>query len=286
MPIQKTCEHCGDQFSIKPSKTEGRKFCSFGCKTAHETIHGRPAAQVAALEFTCRVCSSTFTMKPSYLKAYHKKFNRDPLYCSMPCMGMAKRLADEAWQVDCVQCGKPMPIQRRPGGTINRQKRLCSTECRSLFRRLSYQTNNPDQQPTKRVARHGYVRLIIPGTNGQPSRDTFEHRHVMEQSLGRRLYPEETVHHVNGNRQDNRLENLELFNSRHGPGQRAKDKIAFAIEMLRTYPELGLEAGFELRAIPHVPLPIADSARESQSKLPESSCEEPPRSPPETQSTS
>jgi hypothetical protein len=63
----------------------------------------------------------------------------------------------------------------------------------------------------------------------------FEHRWVMERHLGRPLWPDEQVHHVNGDRTDNRLANLELWSTRQAAGQRVADKVAFAIEILSRY---------------------------------------------------
>ena len=71
----------------------------------------------------------------------------------------------------------------------------------------------------------GYILAYAPEhPNTVQNGYVLEHRLVMEKAVGRHLMRSETVHHKNGIRDDNRLENLELWHSEHPSGQRLSDK--------------------------------------------------------------
>ena len=153
------------------------------------------------------------------------------------------------WKCRC-ECGKESSVQGRS------LRRGASKSCGCLVRELALArigVNSPGWRGGKTKSTSGYILVQEPSHPAATIGGYVpEHRLVMESMLGRHLYTEETVHHINGIRTDNRPENLELFSSRHGPGQRVVDKVQFAIKILTLYPEFAGSAGYELRKLDHI----------------------------------
>lgn len=126
----------------------------------------------------------------------------------------------------CIYCDRPVIVVSTG---------LCSAHTRRLTLGL------PMEDPVRShgdgwITKQGYRRLRRPDhPNANNDGSIFEHTFIMSEHIGRPLEDHENVHHINGVRDDNRLENLELWSKSQPAGQRVEDKVAWAIELLKLY---------------------------------------------------
>jgi len=111
---------------------------------------------------------------------------------------------------------------------------MCSAHYRQFWR--NRETKPIHKSPGRWVTPDGYVKLKAPGhPEATKNGWGYEHRMVMSDHLQRPLWPDENVHHKNGDRSDNRIENLELWSRAQPKGQRVEDKLAWAFELIDQY---------------------------------------------------
>lgn len=153
-------------------------------------------------------------------------------------------------------CGKPYAAKgycfmhylrvKRHGSTDKpikiKNSKTCKIDgCDTPHRVLGYCTKHH-----ARFKKHGDPLISLRSGNGYTNQRGYrvvrsgkiqvpEHRLVMETSLGRKLLSNENVHHKNGNKIDNRIENLELWSTKQPYGQRIEDKLKYAEEIILLY---------------------------------------------------
>lgn len=216
-PVASYCLFCGDYFE-RPNRIDRvSAYCSRSCGARSKSLAPLIRAR------SCEQCGEVFTLKAADVINNQR-------HCSHRCANAHK------WSRRIVQCEVCGTAVVKPASQAGR---FCSRKCAAVGRNgFELSAYTLDGQPLYRVRRSdGYVSVTV-GEDHESSWASGkipEHRLAMEQHLGRSLRPGENVHHINGVRDDNRIENLELWTKSQPSGQRVEDKVEWARQLLSLY---------------------------------------------------
>lgn len=132
---------------------------------------------------------------------------------------------------DCESCGTKFLWHARTRHANTRSSgNFCGIQCanksvKAEIRNVRRGAATRTWQGGRHKTAQGYIQIWAgEHPNRNKNNYIYEHRLVMEQSLGRPLLPREQVHHKNGIRDDNRPENLELWSKQQPSGQRTTEQ--------------------------------------------------------------
>ena len=196
---QKKCKYCGKSY-----KGQGKNFCSWSCRSL---AYRHPEAIKRKISEACK--------KIIHTKEWNEKL-------SLAKKGILKSEETKKKISEALK-GKPSGMLGKHHSEKAKKKMSESQKAKGLIREKA-----PSWKGGKWKDKDGYIHIYNPNHPfAQKKGYIAEHRLVIEKFLGRYLEPWEQVHHINGIKDDNRLENLELVIRKKHFGQRIFPKCLY-----------------------------------------------------------
>lgn len=206
----KICAECGQEFK---ENTSHQRFCGKKCCARFHSINQDKEIKIGTYQRIrkCAFCNIEYNI------------DRKRKYCSKSCKTKDRN----------------QKVLNERNNSPDRRK-ILDEICMKNRLRMGIDLNKPIRKVNPSGAGHinkrGYKVIRKRGhPNAHAKGAIMEHIWLMSEHLGRALFDKENVHHKNGMRSDNRIENLELWSTAQPSGQRVDDKIAWCKEFMKQY---------------------------------------------------
>lgn len=189
--IYNKCKICDKAIPCYPSTYNKKVYCSKECRE-----------RLKVIEVNCLYCNDLFKIAQSK----YNKWGYRGKCCSDDCFKEYQTTLDQKVKLKhtykCDNCGKIFIKARN-----SKKYKFCSQEC-SRYYMVGDKANS---YKGGTITTQGYKAIKI------GNKYILEHRIIMEENIGRKLTRREQVHHIDGNKLNNDISNLDIIDiSKHG----------------------------------------------------------------------